>query len=321
MWLLFALTAACLTSFLPIVNKRLLADTPVSVVAWGVNALSLPLLGLLAVILLPIPLVDSIFWLGIVSSAVLNLAATLISTQALKLGDASLVTPVLTFNPAFTLFIAIFTLGEVPSWFGVLGVLVILAGGYVLNIQHIKAGWWRPLTALVTQRAMLLAVVASFIWGLTPISEKLAIQHSSPANPPVWSCLDWLLTDLPQSPILIMTLACFPGELAQVGAQLVADAAEQREPFDLGAVKRGRVVKVMVQPLGCAEEDGTGKAGVVTHGDDVIEALALEVVHVLGTLSRNINPQLAHDGDRFGPDGARLRPGAVHCEPLARIVT
>lgn len=50
MWLELALVAAFLTSFLPIVNKRLLADTPVSVVAWGVNALSLPLLGLVAVI-------------------------------------------------------------------------------------------------------------------------------------------------------------------------------------------------------------------------------------------------------------------------------
>jgi drug/metabolite transporter (DMT)-like permease len=183
--LLFALSAAFLTSFLPIVNKRLLTDTPVSVVAWGVTVLSLPLLGLLAVILLPFPHVGSIFWLGIVSSALLNLAATLISTQALKLADASLVTPVLTFNPAFTMLIAIFTLGEVPSLFGVLGVLVILAGGYVLNLEQIKGGWWRPLTALVTQRAMLLAVVASLVWGLTPIFEKLAIQHSLPANPPI----------------------------------------------------------------------------------------------------------------------------------------
>jgi len=129
MWLEFALVAAFLTSFLPIVNKRLLADTPVSVVAWGVNALSLPFLGLAAMVLIPLPTVGPVFWLGILGSAILNLIATLVSTQALELGDASLVTPVLTFNPAFTLLVAFVTLKEVPSGPGVGGVLLILAGG------------------------------------------------------------------------------------------------------------------------------------------------------------------------------------------------
>src|SRR5262245_20035174 len=80
MWLLLALAAALLTSFLPIVNKRLLADTPVSVVAWAVNGLSLPILGLAALALAPVPTVDSVFWLGLGASAVLNMGATLVST-------------------------------------------------------------------------------------------------------------------------------------------------------------------------------------------------------------------------------------------------
>jgi uncharacterized membrane protein len=185
MWLVFALVAAFLTSYLPIVNKRLLADTPVSVVAWGVNGLSLPLLGILAVLLVPLPAVDGTFWLGIIGSAALNLVATLISTQALKLGEASLVTPVLTFNPAFTLLIAALALGEVPSRSGVAGVLVIVAGSYLLNLGQLRAGWWKPLTALVTQPALLLALGTSLIWGLTPIAEKLAMQHARPADPPL----------------------------------------------------------------------------------------------------------------------------------------
>ncbi len=185
MWFALALAAALLTSILPIINKRLLADTPVPTVAWGVNALSLPLLGVFAVLLLPLPAVDSVFWLGVLGSAVLNLVATLVSTQALKLGEASLVTPLLTFNPAFTLAIATIALGEVPSWHGVAGVVVILWGSYVLSLSEAEHGWWRPLAALVTRPAMVLALAASFIWGLTPITEKLAMQHSDPSNPPL----------------------------------------------------------------------------------------------------------------------------------------
>lgn len=185
MWLPLALAAAFLTSFLPIINKRLLADTNVSVVAWGVNAVSLPLLGLASVLLLSVPKVDGIFWLGIAASALLNLVATLLSTQALKLGDASLVTPFLTFNPAFTLLIAVLTLREVPSWLGVAGVLLTVAGSYLFNVQERHLGWWLPFRALFIHRALLLAIVASFIWGLTPITEKLAMQHSEPVNPPL----------------------------------------------------------------------------------------------------------------------------------------
>jgi uncharacterized membrane protein len=183
MWLLLALAAALLTSFLPIVNKRLLADTPVSVVAWAVNGLSLPLLGLAALALAPIPAIDSVFWLGLSASAVLNMTATLVSTQALKLGDASLVTPVLTFNPAFTLLIGYATLGEAPSLVGVLGVITILAGGYVLSLEGETFRWWRPFVGTSARPELALAILASFIWGLTPVAEKLAIQHSAPAAP------------------------------------------------------------------------------------------------------------------------------------------
>jgi drug/metabolite transporter (DMT)-like permease len=185
MWLIFALVAAGLTSGLPIIKKRLLIDMPFLVVAWGVNALSMPLLGLLAVLLARVPRVDLVFWLGIALSAGLNLLASLVSAWALKWEDASLVVPVLTFNPAFTLLVALATLGEVPTMSGLLGVLVIVAGSYLLNLEQRGAGWWRPLTALVTQRAMLLAAGASLLWGLTPIAEKMAIQHSQPADPPL----------------------------------------------------------------------------------------------------------------------------------------
>ncbi len=43
---LFALIAAVLTSFLPICNKALLRDARPTMVAWVINAASLPLLAL-----------------------------------------------------------------------------------------------------------------------------------------------------------------------------------------------------------------------------------------------------------------------------------
>lgn len=51
LWLLYALGAALLASFNPIIIKRLLRDTDVTVVAWAGQAFALPLLGLIFVTL------------------------------------------------------------------------------------------------------------------------------------------------------------------------------------------------------------------------------------------------------------------------------
>jgi hypothetical protein len=46
MWAILALSAAALTSFNPILYKRMLKDAEAVVVVWAVTLLSLPLLGL-----------------------------------------------------------------------------------------------------------------------------------------------------------------------------------------------------------------------------------------------------------------------------------
>jgi len=186
MWVLYSLAASGLTSVLPIINKRLLTDTDVSVVAWADNAFSLPILGAAALLVAPtFTKVDALFWLGVLGSGALNMAATLISTQALKLEDASLVTPFLTFNPLFTLLIADATLGEAPSPGGIIGVMLIVLGGYLFAIEDFRIGPFSPIRALLSRPGIVLAILASFVWGVTPIFEKIAIQHSFPENPPL----------------------------------------------------------------------------------------------------------------------------------------
>jgi hypothetical protein len=80
---LLALVATLLTSLLPILNKRILRDARPALVAWAINAFSLPLLALGAVLLTQctltpfsctthLPQVDGIFVIALLASAVLN---------------------------------------------------------------------------------------------------------------------------------------------------------------------------------------------------------------------------------------------------------
>jgi uncharacterized membrane protein len=172
-----------LASFNPILYKRMLEDADAVVAVWGVSLLGLPLLGLFTVALTPqFPALDWVFVIGVLGSAGLNVAAHLASTQALKLEDASLVTPLLVFSPVFTVLVAAFFLGELPTARGVLGVGLVLAGAYWLH-RGAEGGWLGPIEALALKPGVVLVLLAGGLWAVTPLFEKVAIRHTFPESP------------------------------------------------------------------------------------------------------------------------------------------
>jgi drug/metabolite transporter (DMT)-like permease len=208
---LFALVATFLTSFLPILNKRLLRDARPTLVAWAINAASLPILAGGTLLLtqcsltgrsctVQLPHIDTIFVIALLASVVLNWAATLLSTMALSKADASLVSPLLTFNPAFTLLVAWFSLGEVPGVRQSIGVAVVLFGAYLLEAEEARTGPLAPVRVLVRRPGVLLAVLASALWGTTTVLEKLSIDHMSPPSGPVVALLGTFLMVLLLTP-------------------------------------------------------------------------------------------------------------------------
>jgi uncharacterized membrane protein len=183
MWIIFSLAAALLASFNPIISKRLLADTDVSVVAWAGQAFGLPLLALNLILFFgPLPRVDGWFFVGILGSAILNTLAHLAATQALKEGDASLVAPLFVFSPAVTLLVSSVALHEIPARLPLIGVGLVILGAYLLALSS-----WRavlvPLQVIAYRRSVWLAIAASVFWGITPVFEKTAILHTFPENP------------------------------------------------------------------------------------------------------------------------------------------
>ena len=182
-WAFFALSAAVLTSFNPILYKRILRDTDPVIVVWGVTLLALPLLGVFAFATTPqLPSWDWLFVFGVLGSAGFNAVAHLASTRALKLADASLVTPMLVFSPVFTLLISALFLNEIPSARGLLGVGLVLIGAYWLN-RNSGTGWLAPFRSLTFTPGVGLVLLAGLLWALTPLFEKTAIQHTTPESP------------------------------------------------------------------------------------------------------------------------------------------
>ncbi|TME02263.1 MAG: hypothetical protein E6I80_20275, partial [Chloroflexi bacterium] len=95
----------------------------------------------------------------------------------------------LTFNPAFTLLLAWPALGEVPGLRQTIGVAVVLFGAYVLDVEEARTGALAPLRVLVERPGTLLALIASALWGVTTVLEKLAIEHVTPPSGPLVALL------------------------------------------------------------------------------------------------------------------------------------
>jgi len=203
MWSLIALGAALLTSFNPILYKRILKHaSPVSAV-WGVTLLALPLLGISSLALSSaIPQLDAIFWLALLGSALLNAFAHLASTQAIKIEEVSLVTPLLSFAPVFTLLIGALFLGEIPSMRGLLGVLLVLSGAYWLGRKP-GSRWFAPISGLEFRPGMAFALLAGSLWSITPLLEKIAIQHTAPQSPRIVAAASNALLVLLLSPVVM----------------------------------------------------------------------------------------------------------------------
>ncbi len=245
MSVLLALVATFLTSFLPILNKQILRDARPALVAWAINAASLPILAIGTFALtqctftplsctVQLPHVDSIFVVALLASVALNWAATLLSTRALEKADASLVSPLLTFNPAFTLLIAWFWLGEVPGVRQTVGVVVVLFGAYLLEVEEARTGWFAPIQVLARRPGTLLAIAASALWGTTTALEKLAIEHMFPPSGPLVALLGTFL----------MVLLLTPGALRS--SQEEAAPVEQKRWKGLRAHPRAVTLAVLI---------------------------------------------------------------------------
>ena len=203
MWAFLALGAAVLTSFNPILYKRMLRDADALVVVWGVTLLALPMLGLFTFAFIPqLPRLDWLFALGVLGSAGLNAMAHLASTRALKLADASLVTPLLIFSPVFTMLISALFLREIPSARGLLGIVLVLIGAYWLNYNS-TAGWLTPFKSLALKPGVTLVLLAGLLWAITPLFEKTAILHTNPESPRFAAFVATALLTLILTPVVI----------------------------------------------------------------------------------------------------------------------
>jgi drug/metabolite transporter (DMT)-like permease len=178
-WFLLSLTAALGLATADALTKRFFSDLPPYRMG-VVRILSTAPWMVLALLFLPAAVPDRTFWLAIAAALPLELTAFFLYMRALKLSPLSLSLPFLAFTPVFMILTGRLILDEALTAGGVLGILLIVLGAYVLNLSKMKSGLLGPIRAVIREPGSWIMLLVSFVYSITAPIGKVAILHSNP---------------------------------------------------------------------------------------------------------------------------------------------
>jgi len=178
LWFIFSFFTAFFESLKDVFSKKSLKNIDEYVVSWSLRFFALPFLVPL-LFFIEIPSLGNKFWLALLIGGSLNVITTILYMKAIKHSDLSITVPMVTFTPLFLLLTSPLIVGEFPSFFGLIGVLLIVAGSYTLNIKQRHEGYLAPFKALLKEKGPKLMLLVAFIWSITSNIDKIGVQNSS----------------------------------------------------------------------------------------------------------------------------------------------
>jgi drug/metabolite transporter (DMT)-like permease len=185
-WLLLALLSAAALASADAATKAWLGGysaAEISVVRFSVSGLMLAplLIGMPAPGTLPLP-----FWVWVAAMVPLEIAAMLLYMAAIRDHPLSLTLPYMAFTPVFVLGIAYVLLDERVSVQGAAGVLLVVAGAWLLNVRHARLGdarsWVAPLVAIFWEPGSRMMLLVALLYGFTATMGKAVLDYL----PPQW---------------------------------------------------------------------------------------------------------------------------------------
>jgi len=128
----------------------------------------------------PVPPLDHVFYWNFLISLPINFISFLIYMKAIRVSPLSLTLPYLAFTPAFMIFTGYVFLNEMPNLWGLAGIVITCAGGYVLNLESGKRAVFEPIKAVFNETGSWLMLIVALIFSFGAVIGKKAIIHSSP---------------------------------------------------------------------------------------------------------------------------------------------
>jgi drug/metabolite transporter (DMT)-like permease len=178
-WVFLSLASAFFLATSDALAKKAVQDESEYLVAWFRLLFTLPILAII-LLFIPWPELDRDFYMAFIIALPVELITIILYVKALKLSPLSLTVPFLALTPVFLVTVSYVLLGEEVSPAGAAGILLIAAGGYILNIDTVRRGLFEPVRSIIRDRGALLMIAVALLYSITSSLGKMAITHSSP---------------------------------------------------------------------------------------------------------------------------------------------
>ena len=179
MWLPLVLVTAFFVSLQDVFGKKIIHRTDPLIVAWGWFFFSLPLL-VVCIIVDGIPRLGSLFWIALGVSTAFLTFASILYFKAIRYSDLSLAVPMLAFTPLFLLITSPIILGEFPGLIGIIGILFIVVGSYILHLKEWRKNLWEPFKCLIREKGIRYMLMVAVLFSISGNVDKIGVIHSSP---------------------------------------------------------------------------------------------------------------------------------------------
>lgn len=164
-----------------IVSKHaLLNEMSPYTTAWAVRFFALPFI-IIALAIVGIPEIESDYFLALGVSGPLGVTASILYMKGLQKSDVSIVSPLSALSPILLFATTPFIVGEIPSVRGVIGVVIVVVGVYVLKIE--SAGtedFLAPFKSVYSEEGAKYIFGMICIYAVTAPVDKIGVEAASP---------------------------------------------------------------------------------------------------------------------------------------------
>ncbi|MDR4498234.1 MAG: DMT family transporter [Candidatus Scalindua sp.] len=178
-WFVYAFICALSVATADAFSKKALRDNDQYFVAWVRVMYAVP--GMIFLIpFVDIPELDTVFFVITFMLLPLDIVALLLYLRAIQVSPLSLTLPFLSLTPVFLIGTSYLMLREVPDMTGLVGILLVAAGVYCLNIHAVKQGFVEPFRVIGKEKGSVLMIMVALLFSITSNLGKISVQHSSP---------------------------------------------------------------------------------------------------------------------------------------------
>ncbi len=176
LWFFLALGGAFLVAVYFMELKRLIATMDSQVLA-GTVFLGCGLLMLSISLMNGLPEIGELFIPAVGASVLINIAATLLYLRALKITDLSLAIPMIAFTPLFLIFTSSLILDEVSDPDGIIGIVLVVAGSYVLNLNS-HHDILSPFEEMMKNKGLIYMLIVAVLFSFLANADKVVMLNS-----------------------------------------------------------------------------------------------------------------------------------------------